>query len=295
MQETVSSCPICNSHNFKDIFKSKDYTSSNEIFQLIKCDNCSLIITSPRPNEENIRKYYESIDYISHSAKTESFFNKIYFLARNIAITNKRKLIEQYNPVGKLLDIGCGTGSFIRYMKQNEWEPTGVEPSAKARKIAQETAIDIVEKIEDIKDQKFNVITMWHVLEHIHDVNKTILKIKELLKSDGTLFIAVPNYKSYDAKYYTTTWAAYDVPRHLWHFSQEIIKKLLQKHNLEVISIQPMKMDSFYVSLLSEKNNNPTTIPILRIIKAFIIGLLSNLKAIRTSNYSSLIYIAKKS
>lgn len=292
-EEKIKNCPICNSSSFTDLFQCKDQTASKESFPLIKCNQCSLVITSPRPDENSIGKYYESSDYISHSGNSRSLFDRIYFIARSIALRNKKKLISRYFNSGKLLDYGCGAGSFLAYMKHSGWQAFGVEPSAKARDIAKESGAVIAASIEELQEEKFHMVTLWHVLEHIHQLNETVEKLKTKLAENGIILIAVPNYESFDATHYKNDWAAYDVPRHLWHFSQQSMSQLLKKHQLKLLETVPMKMDSFYVSILSEKYKKQKG-NLASILKGLSIGLKSNIKASKTNQYSSLIYIAQK-
>jgi 2-polyprenyl-3-methyl-5-hydroxy-6-metoxy-1,4-benzoquinol methylase len=199
-------------------------------------------------------------------------------------------LINSLQPSkGKILDIGAGTGDFLSVAKQNGWQTIGVEPSDKAKAIALKKEVSFVEDTAELENHSFDVITMWHVLEHVPDLDKQIKELKRLLKPNGSLIVAVPNFKSFDAKYYGTFWAAYDVPIHFWHFSKKAIKSLFEKERMELEKVLPMKFDSFYVSLLSEKYKSGK----MNFIKAFFVGLQSNWKAKRNFEYSSHIYVLK--
>ena len=270
----------------------KDYTVSKENFNLMKDEETELLVTSPRPDDADLEKYYESESYISHSDTRKSIFDKLYQIVRNYTLGQKVKLIESFEAEGRtILDIGAGTGDFLRACKKANWTIDGVEPNNKARATANEkVGIHLNEKIEDLKGQRFDVITMWHVLEHVPNLTTYIKQLEQLLKPNGTLIVAVPNHKSYDANYYGAFWAAYDVPRHLWHFSQVAMSTLFKASSMQVVKTLPMKFDSFYVSLLSEKYKYGK----MKIVRSFYIGLKSNLRAKRTSEYSSLIYIIKK-
>ncbi len=288
----------------------EDYIVSRETFSILKDETLELLITSPKPTDEELSKYYESEDYISHTDSKETLIDKIYQRAKNYAIKKKVKLVVSLSNQNKtenqksktLLDIGCGTGDFLAACNISGFNVLGIEPNKNARVRAKsklgiltskldvfEDYPEIFETINELDNKKFDVITMWHVLEHVPNLLEYISKLKELLKQNGRLIIAVPNYKSYDAKHYKQFWAAYDVPRHLWHFSQESISLLFQKENMLVEKTLPMKLDSFYVSLLSEKYKTNKS----NYFKAFFIGLLSNIKAISTKEYSSLIYVIK--
>ena len=278
------------------LFKVTDHSVSKEKFSLIENSKYGFLETSPLPDISKLSKYYETEEYISHTDAKRNLLEKVYHSVRNYAIKNKIALInkEQEQEKGKLLDVGCGTGDFLFAAKNNGWNVTGIEPNKKARSIANKknnnTVFDNTE-LKKLKENSFDVITLWHVLEHLPNLENDIQIFKKLLKPKGTLIIAVPNYKSFDARYYKEFWAAYDVPRHLWHFSQNSIKVLFKNFNLNLTETLPMKFDAFYVSLLSEKYKKGKQ----NIFKAFYIGLRSNLIAKRTSEYSSLIYVFKNS
>ncbi len=298
----ISESPI-NSNELKLYLSCKDYTVSRETFSILIDEKSELLVTSPRPEDEELGKYYESEDYISHSNSKNSFIDRVYQLVRNHTIKQKVRLINSFNETDKtMLDIGTGTGDFLFACKINEWQVTGVEPNNNARSLAleklQNTNHKIYNTIEDLKrntrqstDGIYDIITMWHVLEHVPNLTEYISNLKQLLKPNGTLIIAVPNYKSFDAIHYNEYWAAYDVPRHLWHFSRTAIQKLFQIENMKVMKTLPMKFDSYYVSLLSEKYKSGKT----NLLKAFKIGFQSNNKAKQTNEYSSLIYVIKNS
>ncbi len=278
----------------KVILTCKDYTVSNENFDLILDENLDMLITSPQPKEEELSKYYESEAYISHTDASKSLFDKVYQTVKNYTIKQKVKLINSLNSENKtILDIGCGTGDFLEACKKSEWKIAGVEPNKRARDLTiKKTENGIhpdIEKVLENTSNKFDVITMWHVLEHVPNLQEYINSLTKLLKPNGVLIIAVPNYKSHDANYYGKFWAAYDVPRHLWHFSQKSINLLFKDFSLELVKTLPMKFDAYYVSLLSEKYKSGKSNP----LKAFYRGFVSNLKAKQNKEYSSLIYMLK--
>ncbi|MEA9413607.1 class I SAM-dependent methyltransferase [Flavobacterium sp. PL02] len=276
--------------NKKHFLTVKDHSVSKETFELYYDETLDMLITSPQPDENNLGKYYESEDYISHTDNKRSLFEKAYHIVKNIALKNKLNLINSENPQkGRILDIGAGTGDFLLTAKQNGWETVGVEPSDRAKSIAIKKGISFVGKIGDLENNSFDVITMWHVLEHVPNLELQIQELKRLLKPTGTLIVAVPNFKSFDANHYKTFWAAYDVPIHFWHFSKKAIQSLFEKVDMRLEKILPMKFDSFYVSLLSEKYKTGK----MNYLSAFFIGLKSNWKAKRTLEYSSHIYVLK--
>lgn len=268
----------------------KDHSVSGEIFELHREENLDLLITHPQPAESELAKYYESDDYISHTDGKRSLFEKMYQFIKNIALKNKLNLVNSLQAQkGSLLDIGAGTGDFLNVVQNDGWQISGIEPSEKAKSIAIQKGISFKEKLSDLEDHSFDVITMWHVLEHVPNLEVQIKELKRLLKPTGSILIAVPNFNSYDAKHYGPFWAAYDVPRHLWHFSKTAISKLFEKQDLQLEKVLPMKFDAFYVSLLSEKYKTGK----MNFVRAFLTGWRSNSKAGSTQEYSSHIYVIK--
>ncbi|RRJ94174.1 class I SAM-dependent methyltransferase [Flavobacterium macacae] len=278
------------SKNLTNFLTVKDNSVSKETFELLYDGNLDMLITSPQPDKNTLGSYYESEDYISHTDGKRSVFEKAYHFIKNIALKNKLLLINDLQKSkGNLLDIGAGTGDFLLVAKQNGWNAVGIEPSEKAKAIAHQKGVELKSNLSEFEDHSFDVITMWHVLEHVPNLENQIKDLKRLLKPNGSIIIAVPNFKSFDADYYQEFWAAYDVPRHLWHFSKTAIQKLFLAENLELQKVLPMKFDSFYVSLLSEKYKTGK----MNYIKAFSIGLKSNLKAKKSLEHSSHIYVLK--
>lgn len=291
-----TACPVCGNTKFTEIFRVKDQTVSKQDFIIMQCNSCSLRITQQVPDQQAIAAFYKSESYISHTDTAKGFINRMYHLVRGITLQSKAKLIQKETglAMGHLLDIGAGTGAYAHTMQQRGWTITGLEPDKDARNVAKDKyhlVLEEADKLYQLPAQQFDAITLWHVLEHIHDLDKYLQTIYKVLKPGGKLFIAVPNYTCYDAIHYQTNWAAYDVPRHLYHFAPTAMQKLLQKHNLKLCKMKPMWFDSFYVSLLSEQYKGGSA----QILKAFIIGFLSNIKAIPVANKcSSVIYIAEK-
>jgi 2-polyprenyl-3-methyl-5-hydroxy-6-metoxy-1,4-benzoquinol methylase len=293
--ETLSHCPICNSSTFTQYLSCEDYTVSHETFNIVKCGGCGFLFTNPRPKQDEIGKYYQSEDYISHSGTKKGLINSIYHRVRNYTIKNKFKIIQQY--VSKdvsLLDIGCGTGEFLNYCNLQGWKTVGIEPSDTGRAAGIRNyglSIFLEQHLQVFQPNSVDVITMWHVLEHVHELKSRIQQIKSLLKPGGYAFIAVPNHLSYDAASYNRFWAAYDVPRHLYHFDIQTITKLFEQEKMTFIKALPMKMDAFYVSMLSEKYKTGK----MNYPAAVMTGLKSNMKAGgKAEGYSSVIYIFKK-
>ena len=279
-----SSCPNCGDKNISKVILAKDFTVSGEQFEIWECKNCTQRFTQNIPGADQIGRYYQSEEYISHSDTKKGFVNNLYHSVRKRTLQQKTK--------GNILDVGAGTGAFLNTMKNAGWNCTGIEPDETARKNAKDLYdINLKEAKElfSLSPQTFDAITLWHVLEHVHELHSYVEQLKNLLATNGKLFIAVPNYTSADAKIYGTFWAAYDVPRHLYHFSPKAMKILLNAHGLRLERMQPMWYDSVYVSLLSEKYKTGKS----NTVKAFINGMISNLEALlNKTKCSSLIYIA---
>jgi 2-polyprenyl-3-methyl-5-hydroxy-6-metoxy-1,4-benzoquinol methylase len=294
--ETLSHCPICHQSDFSHFLTCQDYTVSQEKFDIVVCKNCSFKFTNPRPTQETVGVYYESEDYISHSDTQIGLINRLYHWVRRRSLRRKLGIINQ-NKISssqKLLDYGCGTGAFASFCQQNGWNVSGIEPNSKARQLA-ETQLQkpVYESIENISEnlnetEKFDVITLWHVLEHIHQLSETLSELKKRLSTNGKLIIAVPNPNSDDAKRFKQYWAAYDLPRHLWHFSQKNIQNLMETQKMQVKNVFPLYYDSFYISLLSSKYQTGKT----QYFRAIWSGLSSNIRAVfGKKEFSSLIYV----
>jgi 2-polyprenyl-3-methyl-5-hydroxy-6-metoxy-1,4-benzoquinol methylase len=289
-------CPVCGSDNIAEIFVARDNTVSVLSFPVWHCSSCTLRFTQYAPSQEEIGPYYQSEKYISHSDTKKSLVNSLYhFVRRKTLVSKKNLLVKQTGLLkGTLLDIGCGTGAFLHTMKMAGWAITGLEPDAIARSKA--TALynlhpDSPEKLFTLPEGAFNAITLWHVLEHVHDLHGYMKQLHKILAVSGRLFIAVPNYTSYDAEVYGANWAAWDVPRHLYHFSPQAMKQLLQQHGFVLKVLKPMWYDSFYVSMLSEKYKTGKG----NIVSALLKGFQSNYKAWRSNEKcSSIIYIIAK-
>jgi len=287
-------CPVCNSELTHFALKVKDHSVSGEYFDVFECKRCSLRFTKDPPPDDKIGLYYQSEDYISHSNTKSGFVNSLYHIVRNRTLSDKYHLVEKTTGIkkGHHLDIGAGTGAFVQYMNKNNWESTGIEPDVKARECAlSEHGTDLLpaESFGSLLAESFDAISLWHVLEHVHDLYPYMHRIKEILKPSGFVFIAVPNYTSFDAKKYKANWAAYDVPRHLYHFSPPSMRWLLNAAGFQLKRIVPMWWDSYYISLLSEKYAGKHA----AMLNGFFTGAISNIKALSNrENCSSLIYIA---
>ncbi len=292
--EKLSNCPICNSNQFSPFLDCIDHTVSRETFTIVQCNSCGFKFTNPRPDENKFGDYYKSEDYISHSNTSKGFVNSAYQTVRKYTLLKKLQLVSRYFKTGKVLDIGSGTGDFLKTMSNAKWQTIGIEPSEETRKFSVEKHQLDVRKEEDLtklESESFDVISMWHVLEHVPKLNERVAELKRLIKPKGIIIIAVPNCNSLDAQTYQDKWAAYDVPRHLYHFSPKDIDTLFLNHGMKVFRILPMVFDSFYVSMLSEKYLTGKT----NIQRSTWNGLRSNFSAMKTGKtYSSQIYLIRK-
>jgi 2-polyprenyl-3-methyl-5-hydroxy-6-metoxy-1,4-benzoquinol methylase len=287
----IKNCPICSSENHAFWRKGIDHNVSKDEFNIVSCDDCGFRFTNPIPSKKTIGNYYKSENYISHSSTKKGVINKLYHIVRNRAIKQKERLITSLTKEKYLLDIGCGTGDFLGYCKSQNWNAIGLEPDKDARKIAlNKNKIETFDLnyLDKVESNSKDVITMWHVLEHVYNLNNDIENYKRILKPNAHLVVAVPNCSSHDADHYKEHWAALDLPIHLYHFTPNDIKNLFEKHNMELVKILPMKFDSYYISMVSEKYKGGN------IISGFWRGFISNLKAKKTQKtYSSQIYVLK--
>lgn len=288
-------CPVCNSTQINPLLTVKDHSVSGEAFVVWQCSNCTLRFTQDVPDEDSIGPYYQSQEYISHSNTDKGLLNKLYQRVRKLTLEQKAKLIIHYTKEkGKILDVGAGIGAFLWTIKQKGWEVKGIEPDEGARKKAVELfqlSLEQPPVLFTLPQANYDAITLWHVLEHVHQLHAYVEQLKGLLTAEGKIFIAVPNYTSGDATAYKTFWAAYDVPRHLYHFTPKAMETLAQAHGLRIIAKKPMWFDSFYVSLLSSKYRNGKT----SWVGASFNGIKSNVGALFSKDKcSSLIYILQK-
>jgi 2-polyprenyl-3-methyl-5-hydroxy-6-metoxy-1,4-benzoquinol methylase len=291
----ISECPVCTVNNAKKVFDCNDFLVSNEKFTLFCCKNCGFTFTQDFPSQSEIGRYYDAPEYVSHSDTQRGVINFLYHFVRKIALRSKVKLVENQSFVqkGNILDIGAGTGYFLNAMKRAGWTVSGIEKSDSARAFAyKKFGLNFdAGHLRQTADNLLSAVTLWHVLEHLENLNDTLDSIYQILKPDGVLIIALPNKNSADARHYREFWAAYDVPRHLWHFSPSNLQQLAENHNFTITKIKPMFFDPFYISMLSEKHKNTPAATFVGLIKGAIFTIQSILNK---NNCSSLIYILKK-
>jgi|SRR5690554_2852820 len=287
---SIRNCPVCQETYFKAFLEVTDHMITKEVFKIVECDSCGFHFTNPIPKIDRIGEYYKSDEYISHSSNNKGIINFLYNKVRAITLKEKVKWVRNETDGKSLLDIGSGTGYFLKTANDNGFKGIGLEPDADARDYAHKNnhvRSSSQEELYNIEENSFDVITMWHVLEHVYDLRKDLQVIHDILKSNGKLFIAVPNMNSYDARYYKEYWAAYDVPRHLYHFKQNDISRLLLDFGFDLKKIIPMKYDAYYVSMLSEKYKKRLS------LFGVVIGFVSNLNS-KKHGYSSQVYVFEK-
>lgn len=291
--ETVTQCPVCGDSSSSPFLVCKDHLVSHRNFFIVKCNACSFRFTNPRPDEGEISTYYNSKQYISHNDSSNGIIGTVYRLVRGYALQSKLKLINRLNGgAGRVLDVGCGTGAFLETCKASGWNIAGIEPDPTARAATMKRLqIDVPPSLDRLsRAELFDVITLWHVLEHVHNLDQTVRQLKKLLSEEGALLIAVPNSDSYDATYFKENWAAYDIPRHLYHFTPSTIESIFRKHGFRLVEQRPMLFDAFYIALLSTRYKTGKT----DYLKSVRVGLASNAKAQQTGNFSSIIYLLEK-
>ena len=290
----IEKCPICGETHSTEYLQTKDYFLTGEPFTLRQCADCGFVFTSPRPDEDRLPEYYQSENYLSHHSRGFSPLRLIYQFLRKRNIRGKYQLVSQYTAKGHILDIGCGTGELLAYFQKQGWKASGIEPDASARNFASEhwsLPVYNEDKIPEFKDRSFDVVTMWHVLEHVPDLNQRLQEIYRMLNKGGYYFAAVPNFLSWDAQHYGSFWAAWDLPRHLFHFSEQNIVQLAEKHGFKYVKSEPMIWDSYYISLVSEQYKG-NRMPYFKALKN---GLKSNSQARKKNiGYSSMIYLFEK-
>lgn len=293
-QIKLTKCPLCESNEIDGFLHTKDYFFTLEKFTIERCNNCSLVFTNPLPPYDQLPKYYDTENYLSHNSSKSTFIDIIYRTARFLNIRSKYKLVNKFIDTSTVLDIGSGTGELLSYFKKKGWKTTGIEPNKAARNLSiKKYGLSVFgeEKIDQLEKHSFDLVMMWHVLEHVADLSNLIKQVKKVLKKEGVIVIAVPNINSPDFKYYKQHWAGLDVPRHLYHFSKDSINYLFKIHDIQLDQVLPMKMDAYYISLLSEKYKGGR----LKYLKSFSKGFKSNFLAKRQdNNYSSMIFVARK-
>jgi SAM-dependent methyltransferase len=289
-------CPLCSSTNTGLHLRTCDHFLSKEAFELYRCSECEFVFTQNHPDENEIGKYYDSDAYISHNDSATDLPSRLYRFSRSIMLKKKRKNVIRITGLkrGTLLDIGSGTGHFLSVMKDAGWNVKGIEINEKARtNSASLLNLDILspDRIFTLPPGTYDCITMWHVLEHFQEPFSFATEILRLLKPGGICITALPNCNSFDAQHYSEFWAAFDVPRHLWHFTPSSFKVFTEKTGFDLKRIRRMPLDVFYISTLSEKYKGSGFTFIRGMIKGAIFSILSFFNKKRSS---SIIYYLSK-
>ena len=290
-------CPLCSSEKIGLQLVCTDHFISKKEFTIFKCSDCDFSFTQDYPEETEIARYYESDSYISHSDTSEGFSNKLYRIARRVMLTRKKWLIKKFTGLNKgtILDIGSGTGHFVGTMKNAGWQAKGIEINEKARNFTlSHFGLEVFtpDKISTFESDSFDCITLWHVFEHFHDPFNYISEICRILKPGAICVIALPNCSSYDAKHYNRFWAAWDVPRHLWHFNPATFRLFSEKTGFLLKDLRILPLDVFYISQMSEKYKS-SSLPFMKgMMKGLIFAFLS---VFNKSRSSSVMYVLRKS
>lgn len=271
-------------------FRVKDHFLSNEFFSLTYVQNTAMFVTSPKPDEDKMASYYESSRYLSHQKTGNDFFSKAYFFSRQFTTSLKIRMISSlFSKPGKVLDVGSGTGELLTALKNKGWNVKGIEPNKAAKQTAFDKGISHEHSLGEVEKNSLDLVVFWHSLEHVYALNNTLNEVKKILKPTGILMVACPNHESWDAKYYGNFWAAWDVPRHLSHFSSKSLNIILKPQGFKLVRKSPLFLDAIYVSILSEKIKKGKLV----FLKGLIVGVVSNLAGFFTKNYSSHVYFFK--
>ena len=292
----INTCPLCGGQQLEHALTCTDYYASGETFEVVLCVQCGFLMTQNAPVEAEIGKYYETPDYISHSDTQKGLMNQVYHWVRQLMLSRKAALVKRISKISKgvLLDYGTGTGYFAHTMMKKQWQVKAIEKSPQARTFAKEhfgLEVDAETELPHYPSDAFDVVTLWHVMEHIEHLNEMWKTLHKILKERGVLIVAVPNPDSYDAKKYKEWWAAYDVPRHLWHFRPSVIQQFGSKHGFVLEERLPMPFDAFYVSMLTEKYKGSK----LSFVKGLWTGTCAWFSALgKKERSSSMIYVFRK-
>ena len=289
-------CPLCGGQQLEHALTCTDHYASGEQFEVIRCVHCGFLMTQGVPVEAEIGKYYETPDYISHSDTQQGLMNRVYHWVRQYMLSRKAALVKRVSGLseGSLLDYGTGTGYFANTMVCQGWKVKAIEKSPQARAFAKKQFglnVEAEHSLKDYPSMSLDVVTLWHVMEHLEHLNEMWETLHRILKDKGVLIVAVPNPESYDARKYKEWWAAYDVPRHLWHFSPLVMQRFGEKHGFVLEKEHPMPFDAFYVSMLTEKYKGNG----LSFVKGLWTGALAWFSALgNKERSSSLIYVFRK-
>lgn len=242
--ETIP-CNLCGSTEAEVAITAQDFLLErpDAQVQFVKCDRCGLFYQNPRPTPEEMMSHYPSNYEPFDLHPDDERSSRLERIAVNYGLSKRRGLILRYRKSGRILDVGCATGLFLHVMNMDaNWDAHGVEPNNYAATIAQERyGLNVhhgtLEQAQ-YPARSFDVVTLWDVLEHVHDPAATLDEIHRILKSDGLLILRVPNGISRDAGLFKETWAGWDPPRHLYVFTPDTLTKLLAKQGYAILDLR---------------------------------------------------------
>ena len=240
MEEIV--CNVCQSDDTVVLYEGRDRLHGlGGPFKLVKCQQCGLIYLNPRPTREEMGRYYPP-DYEPYAQDVERAKGLLSGLDYRYGVAKRCRTITKGKEPGRILDVGCGAGHFLNGMKQRGWQPFGTEVSEEAATYARERfGLEVfVGELEEaeLPAAYFDAITLWHVLEHLHDPLASLMEISRLLKDGGLLVFAIPNWHSLDARLFGEFWVGLDVPRHLYVFPRPALEKLLARAGLKIVETE---------------------------------------------------------
>ncbi len=255
--EVLRECPVCGGSVFLPMptpgtrIGASFFGDKIDFFKLVKCRACRLEFVNPRPSCEVLARFYDMPGYPAHEA-----------LKNTLISVSRFNFISTLSPESTLLDYGCGGGTFLKKAQEERWLTVGIEPSAVGRKNAQDLGLEVYGNIRDLPAQKrFDVVTMFHVLEHVPDLCSVLLSIKNIMTKKGILIVEVPNIGSFRAMVYKYSvirkrnderYRAF--PIHLYGFNKKTLNHLLREHGF--CSVKETSFDfGWKIETIGQKNN----------------------------------------
>ena len=294
--QDFNSCPLCGAYGQTPYADCTDFTVSRESYILMRCPECGMVYTSNPPKECDTSKYDKLDLKLKLGDSPAGLIHKLYYYIRLRMLSRKAHIVESqsYRTGGSLLNYGAKTGYFSHKMERRGWKVTSIEKYHEERLFSLEMfhhrMFDVPE-MDRLHPETFDVITLWHVFEHCYDPNGLLDKFYKLLRPTGILIMACPNIRSTDAMHYGPYWAAYDVPRHLWHFNTTSLSELAHKHGFTLMHRERMPFDCFYISILSEKHKRHKMAFLRGILYGFHCWLVS---LAHPDSSSSMVYVFRK-
>ena len=292
---SINRCPVCGHSSFKHFLNVPDWLVSKEVFELQQCEQCQFVFTANAPLEKDAGPYYNSEEYVEHSDTSSGLIYSVYHVARRAMLHYKYIKIKRLHAGKKLLDVGSGSGYFLNFMKKKGYNVTGVEISKKAVALCKKNfgikAHSPSEFLEEKLDTDYDIISLWHVFEHVYSYDAYFELFSKSLNNNGYLILALPNCDSQDARMNKSYWGAYDTPRHIWHFTSKTIELFAMGRGFKMIKKHRMPLDPFFNVMVSDSYKDKFTFLPLTLLKglySYIISLLNIEKS------SSIIYIFQK-